>query len=84
MNGIVYKRRVSLPLKEAKNYLEHGIKPQLDSQIFREIDYLVQYYKPVKKMYIAYDRFAMVGKKDDHIRITFDQNIRNREFHLES
>ncbi|MDA3731018.1 polyphosphate polymerase domain-containing protein [Niameybacter massiliensis] len=83
VNGIVYKRRVSLTMQEARNYLEYGIKPQFESQILREIDYLIQYYKPVKKMYIAYDRFAMAGKNDESIRITFDQNIRSRAFNLD-
>ena len=36
--GVVYKRRVSLPLSEAKAYLT-GAKPPQDSQIWREIDY---------------------------------------------
>ena len=82
-DGIVYKRRVSLMLNEARNYLEHGIKPEKDNQILREIDYFMKYYHPVKKMYIAYDRIAMFGKQDDSIRITFDQNIRNREVDLD-
>ncbi|WP_167955687.1 polyphosphate polymerase domain-containing protein [Anaerosporobacter faecicola] len=82
-DGIVYKRRVQLPLKEARAYLEEGIHPTINSQIMREIDYFLQYYKPVKKMYIAYDRVAMFGKQDDSIRITFDWNIRNREYDLD-
>lgn len=82
-DGIVYKRRILLPLKEARNYLEHGIKPSMDSQILREIDYFISHYHPVKKLYIAYDRIAMFGKQDDTIRITFDQNIRSREYDLD-
>jgi SPX domain protein involved in polyphosphate accumulation len=81
--GIVYKRRIQLPLKEARNYLEHGIRPSKENQILKEIDYFRQYYKPVKKMYIAYDRIAMFGKQDDSIRITFDQNIRSREYDMD-
>lgn len=82
-DGIVYKRRIQLSMKEADNYLEHGIKPKIDSQILNEIDYFITFYHPMKKLYIAYDRVAMFGKEDDSIRITFDQNIRSREFDLD-
>ncbi len=82
-DGIVYKRRIHLSLKEARNFLEHGIKPIKDSQILREIDYFMNFYHPVKQMYIAYDRIAMFGIEDDSIRITFDKNIRSREYDLD-
>ncbi len=82
-DGVVYKRRIGLSLKEARNYLEHGIKPQKESQILQEIDYFIEHYHPTKKMYIAYDRIAMFGREDDRIRITFDQNIRSREWDLD-
>ncbi len=82
-DGIVYKRRIQLSLKDARNYLEHGIKPEKDSQILREIDYFMNFYCPVKQMYIAYDRIAMFGLEDDSIRITFDRNIRSREYDLD-
>ena len=39
----------------------------------------VKFYKPVPKMYIAYDRMAYFGKKDSALRMTFDKNIRSRE-----
>lgn len=82
-DGIVYKRRIELSLKEAQNYLEHGIKPSTDSQILREIDYFRHFYLPQKRMYIAYDRIAMYGIEDENIRITFDQDIRSREYDLD-
>lgn len=79
--GVVYKRRIELPLKEARNYLEHGIVPTspVNPQIRKEIDYFLRLYRPVPKMYIAYDRIAMYGKEDESIRITFDFHIRSRE-----
>ena len=82
---VVYKRRIQLPLKEARNYLVHGIKPScaVNPQILSEIDYFMQYYKPMPKMYIAYDRIATFGKEDSSIRITFDQNIRSRDYDLD-
>lgn len=79
--GVVYKRRIELPLKEARKYLAHGIMPSssVNSQIRREIDYFLKLYHPLPQMYIAYDRIAMYGKEDSSIRITFDFHIRARE-----
>ena len=76
-DGVVYKRRVALPIKVAADYLERGIYPKdNDSQIFREIDYFVKSNKVTTGTLIAYDRTAMFGKEDKELRITFDQNIR--------
>lgn len=78
-DGIVYKRRISLTLAEAEAYLNEGMRPEKDSQILREIDYFVSFYKPKPKLYLAYDRIAYFGKEDKEVRITFDHNIRSRE-----
>lgn len=82
-DGIVYKRRIELSLEESTKYLDHGISPSRVNQIKKEIDYFISYYQPVKKMYIAYDRIAMIGKYDDSIRVTFDRNIRYRMHDLD-
>lgn len=82
-DGIVYKRRIELPLEESTKFLDHGISPSRVNQIKKEIDYFISYYQPVKKMYIAYDRTAMIGKYDDSIRVTFDRNIRYRMYDLD-
>jgi hypothetical protein len=79
----VFKRRISLSLKEAEDYLERGIKPKADSQIQREIDYFIKLYKPTKKVFIAYDRVALFGKEDESLRITFDIDIRSRTHDLD-
>lgn len=79
----VFKRRIALTLEEAINYLEHGIKPPKNSQILNEIDYCINFYKPEKKVFIAYDRIAFFGKEDKNFRITFDMNIRSRAYDLD-
>lgn len=76
--GVVYKRRISLPYEAAKRYLEHGEKPDKDSQILREIDYFIRFYKPKPKLYLAYDRIAFSGIEEPELRITVDQRIRSR------
>lgn len=81
-NGIVYKRRIMLPLQQAVDYLEHGVYPPDDSQILHEIDYFIKFYQPAPKLFLAYDRIAMYGRDDPDFRITFDQNIRSRSERL--
>lgn len=77
--GVVYKRRIAMTLQEAKNYLEKGIVPEERGQIFKEIDYMLHYYKGIgPKLYLAYDRRAWIGNEDENLRITFDTNIRSR------
>ncbi len=79
LKGIVYKRRVSLTLEEACRYLVHHEQPRRENQILHEIDWFLQRYQPVPKIYIAYDRLALFGNEDKNLRITFDQNILFRE-----
>lgn len=73
--GVVYKRRVSMSLQEAEEYLQTGKKP-VESQIMREIDYAMQFYgKPQPAMLVSYDRDAFYGKEDGGLRLTFDSNV---------
>lgn len=80
--GVVFKRRVSMTLDEAERYLNSHIKPKKQGQILKEIDYFIEFYKPKPKVYLAYERVAYFGKKDKNIRITFDKNIRSRDYDL--
>lgn len=76
--GIVYKRRISLPLECAENYVYEGLKPE-SSQIFNEIDYAMNFYKhPKPKMLVMYEREAYYLKSEPDIRITFDTGLRYR------
>lgn len=81
--GVVYKRRISMPYKDAIDYLVHDKELNNKSQISQEIDYFKQYYKGLKPaMAISYDRIAMAGVTDPELRITFDKNIRWRTNNL--
>lgn len=77
-DGIVYKRRVPMTLKEAKAYIEQGIWPDHDEQMMREMDYFLRFYHPRPKVWLAYDREAYFGKEDKDLRLTIDRNIRTR------
>ncbi|SET53299.1 polyphosphate polymerase domain-containing protein [[Clostridium] polysaccharolyticum] len=82
-NGVVFKRRTSMSLEEAKNYLDYGVRPDKESQIVREIDYFLEYYNPLPKLFLAYDRLAFFSNEDAQVRITVDQNIRSRTTDLD-
>lgn len=86
-NGRVNKRRVSLHLEEAYQYIEKHQRPiarkPLGEQILREIDYFLQQYPDLKPtLYLSYDRNAMFGMEDPNFRITFDTNIRTRRYEV--
>ena len=76
-DGIVYKRRITMPLSEAMECLENK-KINKSDQISKEINYVLNYYDLEPKLYLAYDRKAYYGKESDDLRITFDTNIRSR------
>lgn len=77
--GVVYKRRVQMTLKEARAYLQEDVLPADQGQIMQEIDYFRRFYGVVPRQFIAYDRIAMFGLNDKSIRLTIDQNIRERK-----
>ena len=82
--GVVYKRRIVLPYKEASDYIFHGIPPKEQGQIFREIDYFIRFYNAVPKLYLSYDRMALCGVGEEKgLRVTFDRNIRSRTDRLD-
>lgn len=77
--GIVYKRREAYSYDEAKNFMLGKIHPLNNSQITKEIDYFLDFYNPVAKLYLAYDREAFFSTNEDMVRMTIDRNIRYRE-----
>lgn len=78
----VFKRRICLTLAEYEDYIYKGIRPEKSEQILTEIEYFLNVYKPYPRIYIAYDRVALVGKEDKNLRVTFDKNIRFRSSEL--
>ena len=76
--GVVYKRRVSMSLKEAFEYID-TLFPPFDSQIMREIDYAMHFYKsPKPSACILCEREAYFSAEDPNVRLTFDKNLRYR------
>ena len=77
--GVVYKRRISMKLREAYGYIATGELPEhLIGNIPVEIDYMVRRYRLYPKAFISYKRTAYAGKTDPDLRITFDRDITSR------
>lgn len=80
--GEVGKRRVAAKLQDARAYLAGDRSAIPDSQILREITYMIEHDRLKPKVYLAYDRMAFFGKENPEIRMTIDQRIRFRETEL--
>ena len=77
--GIVYKRRISMKLHEAYDYINGGALPEdIAGNIPAEIDYMVRRYRLAPKAFISYRRVAWAGKDNPDLRITFDRDITSR------
>lgn len=73
--GVVYKRRVCLPLRDARAWVLDGRRAQ-DGQIDREIDYALHYYPDIAPaMFISAERVVYVAADDPLLRLTFDSRI---------
>lgn len=81
--GIVYKRRVQLPYKQALEYITEGKKPAVMNQQLEEIEYLRTRLSLKPSIVICYDRRAFFGNEDKEFRITLDSNIRSRTTDLD-
>lgn len=86
VNGLVNKRRTSLLLNEAYDFVKSGIAPPLkdymNPQVVRETEYFLKIYSVKPKLYLAYDRVAYFEKDNRDLRISFDMNIRSRRCDL--
>ncbi|SDJ85079.1 polyphosphate polymerase domain-containing protein [Natronincola ferrireducens] len=85
--GVVNKRRTLIKLKDAYRFLsqKETLKASLDfevsnHQILKEIDFLKNFYQLKPKMVLCYERQAFQAIENSDIRITFDKNLRKREY----
>ena len=80
-DGVVYKRRTTLSLNEAENFLNTGSFPSgenSNTQVLLEIQNLMKRYELSPKVFISYERLAFFGKDDSDFRLTLDKNIITR------
>lgn len=78
-DGVVYKRRTTMPLAQARTYLTSGVHPLTEDQIQHEIDWFLQFYRPQPAVFLAYDRIAYTCPEVPDLRLTFDSKLRWRE-----
>lgn len=78
LQGVTYKRRISMTYAEAQRYLLCGEQPSQSSQIMDEISWFHRQYQPVPKVLLFYERIALLGREDPSLRMTFDTDIRYR------
>ena len=82
INGIVSKRRATLTLEEANNFLKDRSLPKnldyLTNQVLNEIGFYLDMNEVIPKVFISYSRNAFFDKEDSDFRITFDSNIISR------
>ncbi len=75
-DSVVYKRRMTLPQKEALAWIEEGRLPKNQTQIAQEIDYFRTFYginRPA--VFLSYEREAYALREGGDFRVTFDENI---------
>ena len=73
--GIVYKRRVSMPYGDAIRYLSRR-RPGGDGQIFQELNWmLLAYGSLAPRIFLSYERDSWKGREDSSLRLTLDREI---------
>ncbi len=81
--GVVYKRRLALPEKNAVQWIKNGVYPLEQCQISNEIDFFIQHYKSLKpSVFLSYEREAFYDVSGSDFRVTFDDNIISRKEEL--
>lgn len=93
-DSVVYKRRISMPLAQAEQFLAEETDRKTDQpvntgivrsnpQIRNEIRYCMQTYHDLHPaVLLSYERDAFYGKNDHEFRVTFDHNILWRDTDL--
>lgn len=92
-NDVVYKRRVSMNYREAKEYLTGEgrlIDKRRDElkfrewQILNEIDYVQDCYKKLEPaVFLSYERESFKAAEGLELRITFDRDIMWRDYDVD-
>ena len=81
--SIVYKRRLTLPNREAMAWLAGKVPCPQQTQIAREIDYALQFYGCLRPtVFLSYEREAYFCRGGTDFRVTFDENILCRQADL--
>ena len=80
---VVYKRRISLPEAEAMEWIAREHHCHKHTQISKEIDYFLDYYKTLHPaVFLSYEREAFYANDGSDFRVTFDDTILCRQDNL--
>ena len=76
-DGVVYKRRLQLPHRQAMDALESGAPLPAEGQIAREIEAFRRFYGPTlgPAMALSYEREAFYPVDGTDFRLTLDENL---------
>lgn len=78
--SVVYKRRMALPELEAMQWLTKEQPLPKDTQISREVEYSLSYYRTLRPaVFLSYEREAYYEKNGGDFRVTFDDTILCRQ-----
>ena len=79
-DDVVYKRRIAMPNDQAVQWLGQKAEHPQDSQIAREIDYVLNFYENLKPtVFLSYEREAYYCTDGSDFRVTFDDHILCRQ-----
>ena len=79
-DGVVYKRRIALPYRQALTWICERSPCPVDTQISREIAYFMDFYgNPRPTVFLSYQREAYYDRSGGDFRITFDDQILTRQ-----
>jgi len=82
-DGVVFKRRLALPEREAMDWVSGQTPCPIHTQLSSEIDYLLTYYGSLSPaVFLTYEREAYYCRDGGDLRVTFDENILCRETEL--
>ena len=80
--GVVYKRRIMACPPQIDRLLGGEMIEGEDVQTQREMHWFFGMYRAKPRVFIGYDRFALIGREDENLRVTFDHDIRWRKERL--
>lgn len=74
--SVVYKRRLPLAEKDAMAWIGRQQPCSKDTQISREIDYFLDYYRTLRPaVFLSYEREAYYTREKSDFRVTFDDTV---------
>ena len=87
---IVYKRRIALPEADAMKWMAGDRSNEIETechaasnQVSEEIEYFCNYYQGLKpSAFLSYDREAYKMNDGSDFRVTFDCNIKARDYDI--